>query len=321
MKYFIITIDTEGDNLWEWKQGLPITTENTKYLQRFQNLCNCFGFQPVYLSNWEVINDPYYVDFIEQNLAEHRCELGMHLHAWNTPPLWELQTDKNSAMGSGAPYLIEYPENIMEEKIKTMTDKMQEQFGFVPVTHRAGRWGINRTYFKLLGRYGYRYDCSITPGINWCKSIGQTIGCKGPDYRREAKSITERQGIIELPLLTKHTHRMFWHVSEMSGKEKVLCLLKDSYHCIKGKTIWIRPNGKNLKEMLYMVRCMIASDQEYLMFMLHSSELMPGGSPSFPSSGSIDKLYKDMKILFEEISKNCIGITVQEFLENRKVWG
>ena len=40
MKYFIITIDTEGDDQWNWKYGSKITTENVKYLPRFQKLCN-----------------------------------------------------------------------------------------------------------------------------------------------------------------------------------------------------------------------------------------------------------------------------------------
>lgn len=39
MKYFIITVDTEGDNLWEYVAGKEIGTENAKFLQRFQTLC------------------------------------------------------------------------------------------------------------------------------------------------------------------------------------------------------------------------------------------------------------------------------------------
>ena len=39
MKTFLITVDTEGDNLWQWKPGEKITTENslfiTEYLQEF----------------------------------------------------------------------------------------------------------------------------------------------------------------------------------------------------------------------------------------------------------------------------------------------
>ena len=35
-----------------------------------------------------------------------------------------------------------------------------------------------------------------------------------------------------------------------------------------------------------------------LMFMLHSSEMMPGGSPSFPDEKSIEELYECIEKLF-----------------------
>ena len=39
-RYFIITIDTEGDNLWAVSDiKTPVRTENAKYLYRFQMLC------------------------------------------------------------------------------------------------------------------------------------------------------------------------------------------------------------------------------------------------------------------------------------------
>ena len=44
-KVFLITIDTEGDNLWNVSDiHQDITTENAKYLFRFQELCEKYGF-------------------------------------------------------------------------------------------------------------------------------------------------------------------------------------------------------------------------------------------------------------------------------------
>ncbi len=40
------------------------------------------------------------------------------------------------------------------------------------------------------------------------------------------------------------------------------------------------------------------SDVEYAEFMLHSSEMMPGGSPSFKTEGQIDELYATLEDLF-----------------------
>ena len=49
---FIITLDTEGDNLWE--SGPVITTQNTRFLPRFQALCEKYSFKPVWLTNYEM---------------------------------------------------------------------------------------------------------------------------------------------------------------------------------------------------------------------------------------------------------------------------
>lgn len=111
-KYFIITIDTEGDNLWDWKIGKEIHTENVLYLNRFQELCDKYGLKPVWLSNYEMLQDERYVKFIKDVVNAGHGECGMHLHAWNTPPGYELPHDDTSCPA----YLVEYPVDIMEKK-------------------------------------------------------------------------------------------------------------------------------------------------------------------------------------------------------------
>ena len=49
------------------------------------------------------------------------------------------------------------------------------------------------------------------------------------------------------------------------------------------------------------------------MFMLHSSEMMPGGSPTFDTPERIEKLYENLEILFQEISKDFEGISVADY--------
>ncbi|CAJ0992663.1 hypothetical protein NVIRPANT_00739 [Pantoea sp. Nvir] len=41
---FLITIDTEGDNLWHSYR--TITTCNTAFIPRFQSLCERFSLKP-----------------------------------------------------------------------------------------------------------------------------------------------------------------------------------------------------------------------------------------------------------------------------------
>ena len=48
--------------------------------------------------------------------------------------------------------------------------------------------------------------------------------------------------------------------------------------------------------------------------MLHSSELMPGGSPTFKLKGQIDSLYKDLDTVFNELVKdNYVGIGLTDY--------
>ena len=178
-KKFIITIDTEGDNLWQWRNGLKITTNNSKYIPRFQELCDKYQFKPTYLTNYEMLHDDFFFEFAKYTLEGERCEIGMHLHAWNSPPLY---TGLEYSSSYGAPYLIEYPDLVMEEKIKVMTSELESAFCRKMLSHRAGRWATNSKYYDLLIKYGYKYDCSVTPHVDWSHTPGGTTGSKGSNY-------------------------------------------------------------------------------------------------------------------------------------------
>lgn len=56
------------------------------------------------------------------------------------------------------------------------------------------------------------------------------------------------------------------------------------------------------------------NDVDYLEFMLHSSELMPGGSPYFPDEDSINRLYQINDSVFSYAkAKGYSGITLHEY--------
>ncbi len=311
-KKFIITMDTEGDNLWDWKPGMPIATQNVLYLQRFQRLCNRYGFKPVWLTNYEMISDSHYVDFISEVEETKTGELGMHLHAWNSPPEYNLPIEQ-----SGAPYLIEYPVEIMAKKIEKLTALIKERTGVVPASHRAGRWAMNDDYFHLLICNGYKIDCSVTPHINWNDSLGQTRGAVGSDYSQvfenpydviDAKTNSQ---IFEVPVTIRKSHRLFL------GNHTFRGFAGSVKRAIRGEFLWLRPNGNNLSKMKALVDMIEHSNSDYIMFMLHSSELMPGGSPTFRTESSIEKLYKDLEEIFQYAEKKFEGSTLKEYAKTK----
>lgn len=309
-KSFIITIDTEGDNLWNWEIGKEICSENSLYLPRFQNLCNDFGFKPVYLTNYEMAMDKRFVKFAKATADQNKCEIGMHLHAYNNPPFFDL----NVAYNKNFPYLIEYPPEVMEEKIANITKVLQETFERKIVSHRAGRWATNELYFSHLKKYGYTIDCSVTPLVDWSSTKGATADSSGSDYRKSpSEPFFIADGILEVPVTTRTIRKSF--VEHPTGLKDFARIIK---HNMLGQTIWLRPNGNNLKEMQYLIQQEQKNDSsDYLMFMIHSSELMPGGSPTFKSEEDIENLYSHLKVIFKQLSSYCEGKTLSEYVEEK----
>src|SRR4051812_32452581 len=173
---FIITIDTEGDDLWS--RPREITTRNAHYLPRFQSLCERFGFKPVYLATYEMAMCDFFVDFARDVVERGAGEIGMHLHAWNSPPLQPLTSDDFDFQ----PYLIEYPDEVMKEKIRTLTQLLEDRFDQKVISHRAGRCGFDARYAAMLIEEGYRVDCTVSPGMDWSANQGDPRGNGGTDY-------------------------------------------------------------------------------------------------------------------------------------------
>ena len=311
MKKFLISIDTEGDNLWAWREGMPITWENAKHLARFQSLCEEYGFKPTYLTNYEMATSKSFVDFAKAALKRNTCSIGMHLHAWNSPPDFKLD---NTAEAPEAAYLIEYPTEVMEEKIDYLTTLLANTFEIPMKTHRAGRWAMDERYFSLLEKYGYIADTSATPFIDWSKNAGATVGSKGTDYSKvptKPYTVSNTKSLLEIPVSVRMTSKAF-----LSSDKSFKGNLKAIYSGLRGEAIWLRPNGRNLDKMLWLVKKIAAeSDSEYIMFMLHSSEFMAGGSPTFKTNEDIERLYEHMNAVFKAASEHFEGETIDGYAE------
>ena len=313
IKYFIITIDTEGDNLWNYRMGDPITTENARFIPRFQELCNKHNFKPVYLVNYEMAQDSFFVDFAREAIEKEQAEVGIHLHAWNNPPYYKFA---NCYTDYGLPYLIEYPESIMLEKFDILYNLLKKTFQCDIISHRSGRWAMNQLYFDLLMEYGVKIDCSVTPHISWTNSKGLSLNSKGSDYKNSPeepyaiKHSSSENTLMEIPVTIRKLRQLNIDSSMIFQPRYIASTLKTM---IKGNAVWLRPDGNNLPDMLNLIKHVQRSKSDYLMFMLHSSELMPGCSPKFKNAQSIETLYNNLETLFSAISNDFRGITIQDY--------
>lgn len=312
---FLVTVDVEGDNLWA--RPRVITTRNAACLPRFQELCERYGLRPTYLVTYEMARSAAFRDFAQDLLRRDAGEVGAHPHAWNTPPLDPLTPDDLRYQ----PYLFEYPEPVMAEKLRVLTHLLEDTFGVKVVSHRAGRWGFNEVYARLLLRHGYRVDCSVTPHISWRQHPGVPDGAGGPDYRRFPEDPyfldphdISRPGsscLLEVPMTVVPSGLPT--LGFLRERTRSVPLLRRALDRLLPAAYWLRPDRRNLPHMLRIVHQAVRHGRVHLEFMIHSSELMPEGSPLFPSREHIERLYRQLEVLFELASRTCTPATLSEF--------
>ncbi len=315
--FFLVTVDTEGDNLWA--RPREITTRNAEFLPRFQALCERYGLRPTYLVTYEMARSPAFQEFGRDLLHRRAGEIGAHPHAWNNPPLVPLTSDDLRFQ----PYLMEYPEPVMAQKLRVLTELLEDTFGVPMRSHRAGRWGLNETYARLLVQQGYLVDCSVTPHLSWRGHRGAPHGPGGPDYRGfpedpyfvdlEDISRPGRSPLLEVPMTVVPSGLPSLGVwRERAGS---LPIVRRALNRFLPPVYWLRPDRRNLAHMLRLVRQAAERARPHLEFMVHSSELMPGGSPLFPTADHVERLYRDLEVLFRIAAGTCQPATLSEFHE------
>lgn len=297
---FILTIDTEEDNAWE--QSVSITTENAKNIPRFQSLCDEFGLKPTYLVTYQMATDPYFCDFGFKILAAGSGELGLHVHPWNSPPI-----DERFDLFPHHHYLYELPPALMRSKMEYLDQVLQDTFAITPVSHRAGRWGFNEQVAKALNELEYRVDCSVTPGVSWKHSLGMPGGPGGPSFSGfeqapyfldlEDVSRPGASRILEVPVTIKPNPGRLKRASEWMT-QRIPLAGRAMTRFVGATHTWLRPNGRNGRELIEVVDWAVESRLPVIEFMLHSSELMAGGNPTFRTEQDIERLFADMRALF-----------------------
>jgi hypothetical protein len=73
--------------------------------------------------------------------------------------------------------------------------------------------------------------------------------------------------------------------------------------------------GNNHRSLPRLLRTAIVERRDYAEFMIHSPELMPGGSPNFPTARTIEVLYETLEGLFALARRDFTGRTLSEYFE------
>jgi hypothetical protein len=319
----LITIDTEEDD--SWSHRLPFRTENITFLPRFQALCDRYGFPVTWLCTAPILEDPRIAEAMGEAVEAGRAEIGIHLHPWSCPPY--------PGGGGPDPSVPIYPHELTPEefraKISYLAGLARGRFGRSAITYRAGRWGFHGAQVEALLDAGIRIDCSVTPQLSWRRHLGKPDGDGGPDFRGAPQTPywvdpadVRRPGtsrLLELPVTVLHAGGPFSHIP---GAWSQLQNLEDE---VPGRVMrrlgWaplmLRPwPGRSVETLLKIVEAAQRCRLPYVMLMLHSSELMPGGSPYFPKPENVDQLFAVLDGLFLELQTAEVeGMTAGRFGE------
>jgi len=322
---FVVTIDAEEDN-WGY-DGRDSSVENIRMIRRLQDLFDRYEIKPSYLVSYQVASCDWAVDLFSDILSKDKCEIGAHLHPWNTPPVKEIINERNSMM-KNLPYELQI------EKIKVLSEKIENVFGNKPRSFRAGRWGLGKDTIKALIECGYLIDSSVTPTVSW-KSSGD--GPEYPDVMTEPYRMTvdgagnkqnTNETILEVPATIGFNRWPFefWqkiHVQLQKGWLKSIKSAGFMHHTGLLRKIWLSPEIASANDMIDLAKILIRNRVQFLNLSFHSTTLLPGKTPFVKNNSDLEDFYSRLEKLFVYLRKstdlNALSLSdVQTLFDKRR---
>lgn len=273
--YVCISLDVEEEGLFSGAYAASnVTVKNVSLLKRLAPISSDLGLPLTLFCAYSVFEDKEASATILWLRDNYGAEIGAHLHHWSTPPI--------EVAPPGTPERTHrLNHEILAARLANLLTEGQKVTGTPLTSFRMGRWDLKKELLPLLARNGIKVDSSVCP----LRAFRD-----GPDHFL-APSIpwwvhTEAGPILEAPLtqvplwppLAILWHKL-WHTSPR---------LLDTFHffgALSPNPVW-----HSLSIMKVAAKLNIRRGNPLLNLFLHSSELMPGGSPHTPNQAASDAL-------------------------------
>jgi len=294
----IITIDAEEDN-WGRYSATDNPVENIRQIVPLQKIFDEFGVKPTYLVNYPVATSPSSVAILNKFLAEGNCEIGMHCHSWNTPPFdGEVSPCEEETM------LCNLSKSMVQDKLWTLYQVIEKNFGKKPVSFRAGRWGFSRDVAMVLIELGCRVDSSVTPYVDWGCCPESNFSNFSPDpfwFNAEDNFRGKKESsILEVPATISYLQRntrLCQQVMKACEKPFVRRLRLKGVLDRMGlvNKVWLSPEMADVKAMIRLASIMEKRKRPCINFFFHSNTLLPGLGPYTKSSKDVEDFIQKIK--------------------------
>lgn len=126
---------------------------------RAQITARKYGFKPTWLAGPEALLHPMALEPLARWQREGEAEVGSWLDAGTVPPLVDLGPPGSTRR----PFLTDFPESVMDEKLSWFTSTLAQATGRNPVSIRVARPAVDDRYYGLLVKHGYRVDLTVVP--------------------------------------------------------------------------------------------------------------------------------------------------------------
>ncbi|MBE0568165.1 MAG: hypothetical protein IH577_00610 [Deltaproteobacteria bacterium] len=272
--YLTVTIDTEEDN-WSNYGSAPVLS-NIGKIPELQKLFDRYGVKPNYLISYPVATDKDSIAILRGIMDDGRCEIGTHLHTWNTPPFEEEKTPRNTMLSN-------LDKDLQFRKLETLHAKIAENFRFEPVTFRSGRWGFDRTVARNIQRLGYKVDTSVSPYSNWEKYHGPDFSDVSPKpgkFRLDDGGDPEKW-IMEVPATIgflqdnyERCNRLMKTISGSALRHFRLLGILDKMKLLN--KVCLSPEPDTAESMIGLVESMKRNNYRVLNLFFHSTSLQHG---------------------------------------------
>ena len=142
--YLLVVVDTEEEFDWAEPHNSAATgVQNIAEQYRAHQLFDRYEIRPTYVVDYPVASKPEGYQPLRQLQDDGKCQIGAHLHPWVSPPFEEDVCNFNSYPGN-------LPTQLEQEKLARLAALIKENFGALPNSYKAGRYGVGPNSAKIL---------------------------------------------------------------------------------------------------------------------------------------------------------------------------
>jgi len=251
-----LTVDVEESFNWETPGSECGLVSDVEDIKVFHLRCKNIGISPVYLITYRMLSDNEFNEFFVNAQKNGECELGVHLHSWNTPPIGVHEPSFQCSL----------PIALERQKLITIIDRFETIFGFKPVVHRAGRYGIDYETYSLLSDLNINVDLSPSAGFDFSEKGGPSfVGLTNKLFTRRYD-----ETLICLPVPSINFSR---------GPDWFHCYKQFFRRIFKPQPVRLTPEGNSVERMRKITKSLIKQNVKDIVVTVHSTSFSHGANP------------------------------------------